>query len=602
MSSTIQAAAARAGGDENKVKKLVNFGHPDCHKKVSEILKSVQNLEEIRPEVRELSPVEGTARPLPTQSVSGDNSTPPSVEEQQFWCGNMDMDGVTDGCNINIATVGKPTSRYTDQCNINIAVGTDQADHNIAVGKKRNANVFISDESEVKCADPCVTDTDPCVTVADHYVTENRKNRYSSRSSENITGSAKRCVTDGENSEFTASHEETASDRTFYSYHSRGRGRGRGRGLGRPLNRVLYTVEKEPSLLTSPVRPTKPRNPKMLNLDFLVSCKENMMKVHKVLITKSDIRNFSIRQLERGGISILFKSVNARDFASELLCSLLKNELKPQKHKFGSLKKSFEISCLVPKGIDPEDIHKNIESLKFLQRKGNVCVFFMSTKEAAKNLIENGFIFDSFLLTFKPFVFPARISCRSCGSLEHTQCENITCTKCGGPHLRKDCNDKDKVHCLHCSQDHDSFRCPSYIDKQRLATMHKRKSYADVLKQNQTNVAQTPSPSTGSAKVTPFEKKRQVDQLVINGEAVSLPVITSLLEAFLSMFKITSHNIEDVISTIKEEMKPSAYSKAIRSKEISEKRQQAALYSNLNDMQAIQNKRSHNSEMTIPND
>jgi hypothetical protein len=340
----------------------------------------------------------------------------------------------------------------------------------------------------------------------------------------------------------------------------------------------------------------------MLNLDFLVSSKDNMMKVHKLLITKSDIRNFSIRQLERGGISILFKSANAREFAAELLFSYLKAELKPQKHKFGSLKKSFEISCLLPKGIEPEDIHKNIESLKFLKRKGNVCVFFMSTKEAAKNLIENGFIFDSFLITFNPFVFPARISCRSCGSLEHKHCENITCTKCAGPHLRKDCNDNEKVHCLHCSEDHDSFRCPTYIEKQRYATMHKKKSYADVLKQQQTHDSQALSSQNGTAKETPFKKKRQADQLIINGEAVSLPVITSLLEAFLSMFKITSHNIEDVISTIKEEMKPSAYSKAIRSKEISEKRQQAALYSNLNDMQATQNKRSHPSEFTNPND
>jgi hypothetical protein len=42
-----------------EVNKLFNFGHPKCHEKVSEILKSVQNLEEIRPAVQELISVEG---------------------------------------------------------------------------------------------------------------------------------------------------------------------------------------------------------------------------------------------------------------------------------------------------------------------------------------------------------------------------------------------------------------------------------------------------------------------------------------------------------------------------------------------------------------
>jgi hypothetical protein len=60
----------------------------------------------------------------------------------------------------------------------------------------------------------------------------------------------------------------------------------------------MIVTEETPATTVSQ---KKQRNKKILILDFIQSSKENLMKVHKILISKSDIRNFNVRLLERGG-------------------------------------------------------------------------------------------------------------------------------------------------------------------------------------------------------------------------------------------------------------------------------------------------------------
>ncbi len=57
--------------------------------------------------------------------------------------------------------------------------------------------------------------------------------------------------------------------------------------------------------------------------------------------------------------------------------------------------------------------------MKFMARINKTVVFFMDSKEAAKNLIDYGYFCDPYLLVFEPFVFAPNICCRNCGSKKH---------------------------------------------------------------------------------------------------------------------------------------------------------------------------------------
>ena len=63
----------------------------------------------------------------------------------------------------------------------------------------------------------------------------------------------------------------------------------------------------------SATQPTKRgTNPKMLILDFKNPENDKRLEIHKVLIARTNIRDFSIKLLPKKGISILFRSAGAQ--------------------------------------------------------------------------------------------------------------------------------------------------------------------------------------------------------------------------------------------------------------------------------------------------
>jgi hypothetical protein len=136
-----------------------------------------------------------------------------------------------------------------------------------------------------------------------------------------------------------------------------------------------------------------------------------------------------MKMLSRNGISILFRNEKAKQFAAEILLKELDEYLVKRKPKesYISSKTTFQVAAILPFDIQPEAIAKRIGALKFITRSFNKFVFFLNTIEEAKLLIENGLIFEEAFVSFLPFVFNPRITCKNCGSLEHKSCSSTKC-------------------------------------------------------------------------------------------------------------------------------------------------------------------------------
>lgn len=92
--------------------------------------------------------------------------------------------------------------------------------------------------------------------------------------------------------------------------------------------------------------PKKPQNPRILILDFKETNASNVQLVRRALITYTEIRNFSIKVLLKGGISILFAKPKARDFAEKVLTEKLGSHLATRRG-FLKNKKVFEVITTV---------------------------------------------------------------------------------------------------------------------------------------------------------------------------------------------------------------------------------------------------------------
>jgi hypothetical protein len=132
-------------------------------------------------------------------------------------------------------------------------------------------------------------------------------------------------------------------------------------------------------------------------------------------------------------------------------------------------KKLFEIITCIPKQVDREELKIALDADRFIERFGNKVVFFMKTLESARGLINDGFFFNDFFLTFELFVFKPKIGCRTCGSFDHTNC------------VAEETN-MDASLCNHCSStEHSSFKCAIYLDILKEAKENKKQSYAAAL-------------------------------------------------------------------------------------------------------------------------
>jgi hypothetical protein len=209
--------------------------------------------------------------------------------------------------------------------------------------------------------------------------------------------------------------------------------------------------------------PNDIKNKKMLILDFVEQKKENLSLVYKIIRERTPVHPVSLKLLEKGGISVLFRSETAKNIVAKLLYEQLATKLRPK--QFMEVKKAFEVSCRLPKDIDAQEVCTSINAFKCIPRLGKEFIFFLNSKEEAKALLCNGFMFKEYLLVFEPFTFAPRLCCLNCGSKDHKQCEEeVKSSSCG-----------------YCMENHSFKDCEKLKLDKKAARLTKNKTYAEAL-------------------------------------------------------------------------------------------------------------------------
>jgi hypothetical protein len=264
--------------------------------------------------------------------------------------------------------------------------------------------------------------------------------------------------------------------------------------------------------------PKKPVNPRILILDFKEKSVENIKIVRNALIMFTEIRNFSIKRLSRGGISILFAKPKAREFAEAILLEKLSDQLITR-GGFIRNKKVFEIACNVPKEVNLDTLNAEIRSISY-KKLGYRTIFTLSTAVEASRLIADGYFFENFHLEFAPFVYKPKVACK-CGSIYHSTCTpdpNITETE--------------NTICGNCKQQHPTKDCEMLKMKMKSAMENKKKSYADALKVGIMTAPAPPPKVTSSLELSP---------------TLILDIVSLVLKHF--KIEINMQEVKEVIST-----------------------------------------------------
>jgi len=279
----------------------------------------------------------------------------------------------------------------------------------------------------------------------------------------------------------------------------------------------------------------KAPNPRILLLDFAdpkSSPFTNLKVVRNILISHTQIRSFNIKILERGGISILFNNPKAKAFAEKVLYEKLGDSLK--RRGFLQNKSTFEVVTNLPNDVDKELLSKALSSTKSVKLGQNKVVFSLQTKEQAVELINDGFLFRNYQLEFKPFTFKPRIACK-CGSIHHTSCSVDL--------FPSDLPVSTSAVCVNCRKTgHSPKECPLYIEKLKVATANKKKSYAAALGSKDGN-------SGGISPPSIFPKATHL---------VDPKLIADIVNAVLLHFKVDVNQgeLENVISQCMQTSQP----------------------------------------------
>jgi len=276
------------------------------------------------------------------------------------------------------------------------------------------------------------------------------------------------------------------------------------------------------------VLPQKNVNPRILLLDFETSTKDNIRIVNNILRDYTQIRKYSLKLLTKGGISILFSSEQAKKMAEPILITRLGNKLKVK--GFMKSKKLFEIITCIPKQVDREELKIALDADRFIERFGNKVVFFMKTLESARGLINDGFFFNDFFLTFELFVFKPKIGCRTCGSLDHSNC------------VAEETN-MDASQCYHCSStEHSSFKCAIYLDILKEAKENKKQSYAAALLcSSSSQKTQKKIPMDSSSRINQRSSAKKSSPTSISPvDELNVSLITTVVKSVLLILNVSS--------------------------------------------------------------
>jgi hypothetical protein len=304
--------------------------------------------------------------------------------------------------------------------------------------------------------------------------------------------------------------------------------------------------------------PKKPQNPRILILDFKETSASNVQLVRRALITYTEIRNFSIKVLVKGGISILFAKPKARDFAAKVLTEKLAPHLATRRG-FLKNKKVFEVITTVAKTMNLDEIRFALGAISFKSLGHNRVIFTLGSPEEASRLISEGFFYESIHYEFQPFVFRPKIACK-CGSLFHMSCNAIE---------SKDNDSETPVPCANCQKtDHSSKECVLYKNRLQTAFANKKKTYAEALKVQ---------PSQPKAHYHLSMKETSKDTFEYSS------LVLDIVKLVLGHFKIEldfselTHVVDLAITSLQSgQVKPSGMNESSSSSQLSEPKQSKA--------------------------
>jgi hypothetical protein len=284
------------------------------------------------------------------------------------------------------------------------------------------------------------------------------------------------------------------------------------------------------------IAPKKAPNPRILILDFVdknVLPVTHVQLVRNIIITNTQIRSFSTKILERGGISLLFNSPKAKQFAEKVINDKISNQLK--KKGFLQTKKSFEVICSLPKDLNADNLSRALKAIKIVKLGHGKFVFSVTSKEQAVLLISDGYLYGAYHIEFKPYTFKPKIACFKCGSIYHSTCSLELFPK----EIQKETLASN--NCVNCRKPgHSAKECPLYLEKLKKATENKKSSYAAAL-------GSKASPPT----VTNSLQGYRVRDMAAPGSKASPPTVTN---SGLSQI-LNTQIIADVVSAVLKHLK-----------------------------------------------
>jgi hypothetical protein len=292
------------------------------------------------------------------------------------------------------------------------------------------------------------------------------------------------------------------------------------------------------------------KNEKMLILDFddtNLTSEQKIRMTRDCILQKTELIDFRLKTLERGGISVLFKTIEQKNFAESILKKELESSLK--KKGYISSKKTFEV--LLPRF--PRELHLDLLTtydhvVNYKQLRSTDVVLFMDSKEAATNLIQRGMFIDNYYFSISPFVFRPHILCGLCRKIGHNQLSctersksSSLCINCAKDHDEDhDCSAE--IRCTECSSnEHNILQCPTYQSQIRAATTQKMKSYKEAL-----SIKPIPTPrKVGQEGETRVAQRKQPERIQI---VALVEIILSTLQN-LGLLK-EEVNVSDISSQI----------------------------------------------------
>ena len=229
------------------------------------------------------------------------------------------------------------------------------------------------------------------------------------------------------------------------------------------------------------------RNPRVMVLYFKkgVIMPEAAARIRAIIKEDTGFTPIDITELNHMGMRFYFKTAHQKQKAEQAVRSS-KYFREITKNKRVYTKKTYEVLAF---GCEESmaDVLKGIEgvvSINCLPR--GKCIISFSTRVQAALAVSNGLQITGRRgkfkwLTCKPYTYRPRISCKSCGSLDHKGCNVIKCLKCAQTgHLAADCLNE-RLTCVVCNGNHSRRKCSIYLEKLRKASKNKRKSYAQAL-------------------------------------------------------------------------------------------------------------------------